>query len=68
MEYKICCGGLHYRTPYLVFGALRLGFRSSTTEIYVTIRFGIFVMENYTWPIQMTDPEGMGGYTPSTWK
>ena len=44
--------------PYLVFGAARLCFRSSPTDMYVTIGLRISVLENYTWPITRTDLEG----------
>ena len=51
---------------YLVLGALRLGLSSSPIEIYVSIGLGIFVLENYAWPLPRNDPEGMGGYTQPT--
>ena len=51
---------------YLPLGVLRLGLPSSPTEIYVTIRLGIFVLENYTLFLLRNDPEGMGGYTQHT--
>ena len=40
----------------------------SEKEICVTITLGIFVLENYTWPLPSNDPDGMGGYTQPTWK
>ena len=63
---------------YLVLGTLCLGLPSSPVEIdvniglgisvseneiYVALVLGIFVLENYTWPVSWNDPENRGGYT-----
>ena len=61
---------------YMILGAPRLDLCSlpvtielrisvSENEIYVTIGLGIFMLENYTWPIPRTDTEWMGGYIPT---
>ena len=34
--------------------------------MYVAIVLGIFVLENYTWQLPITDPGGMGVYTPTS--
>ena len=76
-------GGYIPVSLYLFHDALRFGLPSSPMEIYVTIGLeifvpgkeiyviiviGIFVLENYTWPLPRNDAEGMGGYTQPTWK
>ena len=47
-----------------------IGFRISVSEneMFIIIVLGIFVLENYTWPLPGNDPEGMGGYTQHTGK
>ena len=63
MEYKNFPGNTTPVSLYLDLSTSRLGFPSSKNEIYVIIGRGIFVFESYTWSLQKTDPEGMGGDT-----
>ena len=55
-------------SPIEIYATIGLGIFVPEKEIYVTIvgLLGVFVLENFTWPLPRNDPKGMGGYTQPT--
>ena len=55
-------------SPYPIYCPFHDGLCSSSMEIYVIIGLAIFALEKYTLPLARTDPEWMGGCTPTDFK
>ena len=56
---------LYASSPIEIYVTIGLEISVSENEIFVTIELGIFVLDNYTWPLPRNDSEEMGRIHPT---